>query len=287
MNERQTHTAGATSPTIPFSRGLAPMVVFLVGTSVLATLFPLYVYPALEGPVTLVAMALAFAAIAAIAWAALRSEGVTADAVGLGRADVLPGVAAVAGLYLLVNAIAAVSAFVSSGTVRLTVPGDVSASAWVAVAVVQLLFVGITEEFAFRAYVQNKLVAVFGGGQDRVRKAVAILVGVLLFALWHIPQRVFGQGLTAPNEILGTLVVVVVLGTMLGLLYEYTRNVVLVGLLHGTFNWSFLFVADVSIDVPFLVALPVFAIGLWYYRRWATDEQLPGFGRQVQARVTR
>jgi membrane protease YdiL (CAAX protease family) len=287
MNHRQTRTAGVTSSTIPFGRGLAPMVLFLIGTSVLATLFPLYVYPSLEGPVTLIAMALAFAAIAAIAWVALRSEGVTAEAVGLGRADVLPGVAAVAGLYLLVNAIAAVSAFASSGTVGLTVPGDVSASTWVAVALVQLLFVGITEEFAFRAYVQNKLVALFGGGRDRVRKAVAILVGVLLFALWHIPQRVFGQGLTAPNEVFGTLVVVVVFGILLGLLYEYTRNVVLVGLLHGTLNWSFLFVADVSMEVSFLVALPVFAVGLWYYRRWARDDRLPGFGQQVQARVVR
>jgi membrane protease YdiL (CAAX protease family) len=273
--------------TLTFDRGFSPLVAFLLSTTLLATLVPLFVYPNL-GPVeSLVAMATAFAGIAGIAWLALRAEGLHAADIGLGRDDVLPGVLPVVAVYLLVNVVAAAAVFLASGTVRFTVPGDVAPSAWLAMALVQLTFVGITEEFAFRGYVQNKLVASLGGGTDRVRKAAAILGGVGLFALWHVPQRVFGQGITDPGQVLGTLVVVAILGTLLGVLYEYTRNVVLCGVLHGTFNWSFVFVADAPGDVPFLVALPVFVALVWYYRRWANRTHASRFAPQVQARVAR
>ncbi|WP_255198584.1 CPBP family intramembrane glutamic endopeptidase [Halorarius litoreus] len=281
------HAADRPAEPLAFDRGVGPLVGFLLSTTLLATLVPLFVYPNLGPWPSLVAMAAAFAAIGGIAWLALRLDGRRAADVGLSRDDVLPGVLPVAAIYLLINAVAAIAVVLASGSVRLTLPGAVSPSWWVAMAVVQLTFVGITEEFAFRGYVQNKLVAVLGGGTDRVRKVVAILLGVGLFALWHIPQRVFGQGLTEPSEILGTLVVVVVLGLFLGLLYEYTRNVVLVGVLHGTFNWSFVFVAGAPGDLPFLVAIPVFAVLVWYYRRWASEAHAASFRPQVQPQTPR
>lgn len=283
---RPTDRVGA-SP-LTFDRGLLPLVLFLLSTSLLATLVPLFVYPTLGPTASLAAMAAAFAVVAGAAWLALRAEGVGAADVGLSRHDVLPGVLPVVAVYLLINAVAAAAVFLASGTVRFAVPGEISPIAWLAMAVVQVTFVGITEEFAFRGYVQNKLVAALDGGTDRRRKAAAILLGVLLFALWHIPQRVFGQGLTDPGEVVGTLVVVVIFGSLLGVLYEYTRNVVLGGVLHGTFNWSFVFVPDAPGDVPFLVALPVFVVLVWYYRRWARRTHASSFRPQVQAaRATR
>lgn len=275
---------GSAGSTISFGRGLWPMVAFLVVTTLLATLFPLYVYPNLGTPGTLAAMGAAFAAVVLLAWLALRYEGVTAADVGLGRANVVPGVLVVVVCYLLVNAVAAVLAFRETGAVRFAVPGDLSVTAWAVMAFLQLFLVGIAEELGFRGYVQNKLVAVLGGGDDRLRKAGAILLGVVLFTAWHVPQRVVGQGLTAPADVLGTLVVVGILGTLLGVLYEYTRNVVLGGFLHGTFNWSFVFVADAPGETAFLVVLPVFVGLVWYYRRWASARDLPGFGSQCQTR---
>ena len=270
MNSSIHPTDRVSASPLTFDRGGLPLVLFLLSTSLLATLVPLFVYPNLGPAASLAVMAAAFAGIAGAAWLALRAEGVRGADVGLSRDDVLPGVLPVLAVYLLVNAVAAVAVFLASGTVRFAVPGGISPSAWLAMAVVQVTFVGITEEFAFRGYVQNKLVAAFGGGTDRVRKATAILLGVLLFALWHVPQRVFGQGLTAPGEVLGTLVVVVILGTLLGVLYEYTRNVVRWGVLHGTVNWSF-----------------VFVVLVWYYRRWARATDPSSFRPQVQARVAR
>ncbi|MFC7045849.1 CPBP family intramembrane glutamic endopeptidase [Halobacteriaceae archaeon GCM10025711] len=288
MADRVIHADhGDDSPPISFDRGVAPLALLLVAVSVVAALVPLYVYPNLGGFAALAAMALAFATVAGLTWLVLRYEGLTAEDVGLGGADVVPGVLAVAGLYLFINAVAAVFAFRATGTVRFVVPGETPAGVWVAMALVQVLFVGITEEFAFRAYVQNKLIALLGGGTDRVRKAGAILLGVFLFTLWHIPQRLFAQGLTSPGQILGTLVAVVILGTFLGLVYEYTRNVVLGGVLHGTFNWSFVFVADGSGDLAMLVALPAFVLIAWYYRRWATAKHVTGFGPQRQVRAAR
>lgn len=269
--------------TLSFNQGLGPLILFLVSTSLLATAFPLFIYPNLATYAALIAMGLAFTAIAWAAWLALRYEGITASDVGLGRRDVVPGVLVILGLYLFINMVAAAMAVYSTGSLQFAIPGDVSASGWIVMALLQLLFVGIAEEFAFRAYVQNKLIALVGGGNEHLRKAGGILLGVLLFTAWHIPQRVFGQGLSTPGEILGTLIVVVLLGIFLGVLYEYTRNVVLCGFLHGTFNWSFVFVADASADSAILLAVPVFAALVRYYRRWAKAARIPGFGRQMQA----
>jgi hypothetical protein len=51
------------SSTIAFDRGLVPLVLFPGSTSLLATVFPLYVYPTLGTYATLIAMAPAFLAI--------------------------------------------------------------------------------------------------------------------------------------------------------------------------------------------------------------------------------
>jgi membrane protease YdiL (CAAX protease family) len=286
VSRTSARSAGASS--IEFEERLGPMVVFLVVPTLLFVAVPAFVYPRIETPLfTLAVMTAAFAATAAIAWAVLRWEGLRAADVGLGREDVLPGLLPVVGLYVLLNVGAAASLLLTGGSVTLAPGAGPSFAVWALVTGVYFV-AGLSEEFAYRAYLQNKLVALLGGGTDRVRRAVAILFGGVLFTLAHVPQRVVEMGLGSPGAIAGTFVSVVVLGLLLGVLYEYTRNVVFVGSLHGSFNWSaFVVEGAPANDLMLFVGLPALVVLAWSYRRWATGTRPRIFGPQRQLAATR
>ncbi len=272
-----------------FERGLLPPIVFLAATSLWVVFVPLAIYPLIDDPfVRLAVMAGAFAVAGAIAWLVLRWEGLSTADVGLDRKHLLPGVGLVVLFWVAIYVVGALSVFLTTGDVRFGLPEQwESLALFLAVGIAQLAFVGIVEEFAFRAYLQNKLIALLNGGHDRVRKAVAILLGVFLFTVWHVPQRVIIAELTSPVAIVQSLVMVVILGLALGLLYEYTRNVVFVGVLHGTFNWQPQVVVDAPMDIPFFVGLAVLLVAVWYYRRWAGGIRPADFQPQIQATTTR
>ncbi|MFP8957555.1 CPBP family intramembrane glutamic endopeptidase [Natrialbaceae archaeon A-CW3] len=272
-----------------FERGLLPPIVFLVATSLWVVFVPLVIYPLFDNRFVLLAvMAGAFAVAGAIAWLALRWEGISAADVGLGREHVLPGVVLVVLFWVAINVVGALSVFVSTGEVQFGLPEQWDSLAFfLAVGIAQIAFVGLVEEFAFRAYLQNKLVALLNGGHNRVRKAVAILFGVVLFTIWHIPQRVFIEGLTSPLAIVQSLIIVMILGLALGILYEYTRNVVFVGVLHGTFNWQPQVVVDAPMDIPFFAGLAVLIVAVWYYRRWVSGIRPADFQPQIQVKPAR
>jgi membrane protease YdiL (CAAX protease family) len=89
---------------------------------------------------------------------------------------------------------------------------------------VSLAVVGPVEELLFRGVVQ--------GGVRRAFDAVpAVLIASLAFGLIHLPS-VSGT----PVERWAYVGVVVVLGSVLGALYEWTDNVVVPGLAHGVYN---------------------------------------------------
>ena len=111
---------------------------------------------------------------------------------------------------------------------------------------------------------------------------------MLLFALIHIPQRVLIGGVTSPVAIAQSLLGIVLLGLVLGVLYEYTRNVVFVGVLHGTFNWQPIVVAGAPVsELALVVGIPVLVLTAWYYRRWASGTNAPEFSPQRQLGVSR
>lgn len=258
---------------------------FLIATTLWIVLVPLVLYPFVDSFGTqLLAQSAAFAVIIGIAWAILRWEGLGATDVGLSWRDVLPGALPIIGIYVFLNVVGALAMILSGESASFAIPETHSSlTQWLGVGAVQLLFVGIAEEFAFRAYLQNKLIALVGGGYNRVRKGGAIVLGAGLFTIVHIPQRILIQDLSAPAEIIQTLGIVVVLGLVLGVLYEYTRNVVFVGVLHGTFNWQAFVVADAPINLAYLVTLPAFPIVAWAYRRWARTVRSEHLQPPVQA----
>jgi hypothetical protein len=175
----------------------------------------------------------------AVALAALRWEGVRPTALGLGfgRRRAAVAVALVAGLWLAINATAAGLLAATGAAVSTDVPHGLSPVQFGFFVVEQLLVVGLVEEFVWRGYLQTKLRdgAAARGLADGPARATGVLAAASLFALWHVPQRLLVQGAT-PGGTAGSVLLLAALGVGFGLLYEATDSVLLVGLLHGTWN---------------------------------------------------
>lgn len=284
-----THNDSRPSATMTFEGGLKPLGAFLVATTVLAAVL-VVVATRIFGsrpmsPVeTVLYFTLGYGLIGFVAWAVLRREGLRPSHVGLSLQNVVPGVVLVAAIWTVANLLGTLAV---RGDVEFGISSGVTAAKWLSLVVAQLVFVGPIEEFAFRGYFQNKFVALFDGGSDRTRKAVGILVATVIFALWHIPQRLVVQGLSLPN-LAPSLAALVALGLLFGVIYELTRNVVFTGVLHGTFNFQpILALGDGGepITEVMLFVLPLIVVAVWVYRRWANVARRNDFSVQTAPSV--
>jgi len=112
----------------------------------------------------------------------------------------------------------------ATGQNQAVVPAGDPVAYYLAMIAVSLAVVGPVEELLFRGVVQ--------GGVRRAFDAVpAVLIAALAFGLIHLPS-VSGT----PVEQWVYVGVVVVLGSALGALYEWTDNVIVPGLVHGIYN---------------------------------------------------
>ncbi|WP_200531117.1 type II CAAX endopeptidase family protein [Halorubrum sp. LN27] len=112
----------------------------------------------------------------------------------------------------------------TTGQNQAVVPAGDPATYYLAMIAVSLFVVGPVEEALFRGAVQ-------GGLRRAFDAAPAILLASLMFGLVHYPS-VSGT----PGQRWAYVAVVVVLGAVLGLLYERTGNVLVPGLAHGVYN---------------------------------------------------
>ena len=112
----------------------------------------------------------------------------------------------------------------STGQNQAVVPAGDPVTYYLAMIAVSLAVVGPVEELLFRGVVQ-------GGVRRAFDAAPAVLIASLAFGLIHLPS-VSGT----PVERWAYVAVVVVLGSVLGALYEWTDNVVVPGLAHGLYN---------------------------------------------------
>lgn len=264
---------------IEFRKGLLPVGVWLVATFAVLVVSGIALGQA-DGPIGLAFMLGGFIGIALVAWLVLRWEGVTISQIGAGRRHLLPGTLLAVGLYAVLNILGLAYLWFSGG-VSFEPAAEQAYWIWALLAIVYIV-VGTLEEFAARGYLQNKLIAVFGGGRARVLKAVAIVAALVLFVAIHLPQRMLIQGITDPQEIAATFVMVVILGLFLAVLYEYSRNIFFVGVVHGGLNFPLFITADIPLETLGLLSL-ILAFGVaWWYRRWASRIEPTDFAPQVQ-----
>lgn len=164
--------------------------------------------------------------LAVVAYLAITGEwelvGVERPTLGEGGLVVVAGAGLVALQYGALFALTEVG--LTTGRNQATVAAGDPAAYYLAMVVVSLLVVGPVEELLFRGVVQ--------GGLRRAFDAVpAVLIASLMFGLIHLPS-VAG----ALPERLAYVGVVVMLGCVLGYLYERTDNVLVPGLAHGAYN---------------------------------------------------
>jgi membrane protease YdiL (CAAX protease family) len=96
-------------------------------------------------------------------------------------------------------------------------------------ALLQYTIVGFSEEFAFRGYLQTRLMAWLGQWQGW-------LIASIVMALAHIVQRITMVGLLPLEAVLSSVSLIPV-SLLLGYVMIRTENIVAPGLLHTYANW--------------------------------------------------
>jgi membrane protease YdiL (CAAX protease family) len=170
----------------------------------------------------------------------LRYEGVRLREIGLSKRLFRPALAAAAGFVVALNvAVAGLGVLagneLSVGAFALyrSPPLNFSLGMLAVGGLAQYVFVAPVEELAFRGYLQNRLVALFGG--SRLATAGGIVASGVAFSLVHVPVKLLIEGQPV-GQLAGTFVLLALSGVLLGTVYALTRNLFLVTLLHGFGN---------------------------------------------------
>ncbi len=149
--------------------------------------------------------------------------------------------------------------------------------------IVQWLFVGIAEEVLFRGYILVKLIQFFAKIGRVWSKVAGIALSSLIFATYHIPQRVFVYGMAlTPAALMGQVVPLFLAGVLLAWLFLRSgQNVLFVGLFHGGMNAPLLGrEGDLAPILLFLVLVEIFA---WRRRKQASVSEMGNLFGQSKA----
>jgi membrane protease YdiL (CAAX protease family) len=207
----------------------------------------------------------------------LRYEGVRLRDIGLSTQLIVPAIIAIGGLLIVLNAVVAGLVVLDGNELSVGVfallqspPQNYPLSAILLGSINFYLFVGPAEELAFRGYLQNKLTALLGGGNDRIQIAVGVVAAAVIFALLHIPTILLVGGFQL-QALAGTLLLNALSGIAFGTIYALTRNLYLVAFLHGIGDWWPLFIDPGSGAWPnWGVLIVLYALLVLLYRQWAT-----------------
>lgn len=205
----------------------------------------------------------------------LRFEDVRLRDLGLGRRQFTMALVTVAGFLVAVNAVVAGLVVLDGEQLSVapfalyrSAPLEYSVPALVAAGVAQYVFVGPVEELAFRGYLQNRLVALFGHRFGRLRPAVAIAATAAVFAVLHVPTLVLVEG-TSVGQAAGRLVVLTLSGIAFGTVYALTHNLFLVAFLHGIGNfWPLVVDPGLGAWPNWGVVIVLYGLVVVLYRQW-------------------
>ncbi len=199
---------------------MLPVVLFL-GASLLplSDLFK-YMFTAIGSLITLV-----------IAFLAIRYDTVSLEEIGWTKEGLRQATKAVAAGWLLW------AILIISINFKMGYPFEENFESPLPKIIVQWLFVGIGEEMLFRGYIFTKLTQLFARIGQVWSTVAGVIVSSLIFATFHIPQRVFVQHMDlTPDALIGQMVPLFLAGMLLAWLFLRSRNVLFVGLFHGGMN---------------------------------------------------
>lgn len=199
---------------------LWPVILFSVTPLLASSVFFNYLYTAIGSLVLLL-----------IALLAIRSDTVTLEEIGWSGKGLRQSVTMIA-IGWAIWAVLTVSV-----NFRMGYPFSDNFESPLPKILVHWLFVGIAEEVLFRGYIFTKLTQLFVKSGRTWSKVAGAVVSSLVFATFHIPQRisVVGMELT-PDGLTKQMLPLFLSGALLAWLFLRSQNVLFVGLVHGGMN---------------------------------------------------
>ena len=245
-------------PARPAARGgllIATLAAYLVPVLLFGALAPL---TGMQGHAALVLTLVGAGALGLVAWWAIRRDGWDLEDFAFDQEGALQAAP---------QAVAAWALFAALFALIIVTPAEVG-KYWgdPGRILLQWLAVGMAEELLFRGYMLRRWRAVFGGLAGWKGTALALVVTNLVFALWHVPQRLVSQQLD-PAALAPSMVQLFIVGLLLSYFYLRSRNIVFTGLVHGGLNAPLL---GVSGDFTPVLALAAVMEG---WRFWTKRQE--------------
>lgn len=121
-------------------------------------------------------------------------------------------------------------------------------------------FVGLGEEILFRGYFLAAFWRYFTNSTSNRRTILAILLSSAFFSLWHLPVRITWllSGELDVATLLLSLVMLFLLGIGFAFLFVQTRNIMLLGLVHGVMNYPLI---GLETQLSFIILLACLGYG--------------------------
>jgi membrane protease YdiL (CAAX protease family) len=193
----------------------------------------------------------------------LRKEHISFDAIGLNLQNLREAILLIFAGWAIMTAVKYLAVVAGRGnTMELFNSSPLS-------IVQQWVFVGIAEEVLFRGYILTRLAKIWATSHKAVGLISAVAVSSLLFATAHIPQRLYQvtQGEMALAEVLGGVIVLLIPGIVFSYLFLRTKNILLVGLIHGSINVPLVGIGEDAFLPLIIVIIPYIEAFLFLKRR--------------------
>jgi uncharacterized protein len=154
---------------------------------------------------------------------------------GLEREKVLQAAFVIALVILILQISSTVISIISDKTLTLgNLWSKVSISTALGILICQLLVVAVQEEIIFRGFLMPQVYLRIKKDNYIMRMILALVISQGLFAIWHIPIRVF-SGMSLISTTI-SLITVFMLGIIFALIYIRTDNIFIAMGIHGLWN---------------------------------------------------
>jgi membrane protease YdiL (CAAX protease family) len=154
---------------------------------------------------------------------------------GLERVKVLQAACVIALVILVLQISSTVMNIISYKTLTLgNLWSKVSSSTALGILICQMFVVAFQEEVIFRGFLMPQVYLRIKKDNYIVKMALALVISQGLFAVWHIPIRIF-SGMSLISTII-SIFTVFMLGIIFALIYIRTGNIFIVMGMHGLWN---------------------------------------------------
>jgi uncharacterized protein len=154
---------------------------------------------------------------------------------GLEREKLFQAIWIIALVILMLQVISTAVGIISYKTLTLgNLWSKVSGSAALGILICQLLVVAVQEEIIFRGFLMPQVYLRIKKDKYIVRMGLSVVISQGLFAVWHIPIRIF-SGMSPVSTII-SIFTVFLLGIIFALIYIRTGNIFIAMGMHGLWN---------------------------------------------------